>query len=302
MSKQKGNMSDYDSSQIQVLDGLEAVRKRPGMYIGSTGYDGVHHLIKEIADNSIDEAIAGYATKVSVTMLEDGGIRIDDDGREVPATYLIDKNKSRVWAQEQAAAWVAAQEAREAEEAAAAEAVEAEDAEAAEPTAEEIEAIVANLLIGEWTEDGVGTLTVKEGGTFTLALANDVVVEGTWVETGPGAAELRFENGVTFAMTIDADGGIQLIDTTDPEAVQAAQAQAVELAEAAAAAQAKEAASKARNTAVSAVTLQVIGTAMGIGPLVAILNAAGLASWFAETGFVKEVVKLGDKIADIFGW
>lgn len=76
--------NSYDGSQIQVLEGLEPVRKRPGMYIGSTGYDGVHHLIKEIADNSIDEAIAGYATKVEVVILEDGGIRIGDNGRGIP--------------------------------------------------------------------------------------------------------------------------------------------------------------------------------------------------------------------------
>lgn len=74
----------YDGSQIQVLEGLEPVRKRPGMYIGSTGYDGVHHLIKEIADNSVDEAIAGYATKVEVIILEDGGITITDNGRGIP--------------------------------------------------------------------------------------------------------------------------------------------------------------------------------------------------------------------------
>lgn len=74
----------YDASQIQVLEGLEPVRKRPGMYIGSTGYDGVHHLIKEIADNGIDEAIAGYASKVEVTLLSDGGVRVSDDGRGVP--------------------------------------------------------------------------------------------------------------------------------------------------------------------------------------------------------------------------
>lgn len=83
MSKQTDNQS-YDGSQIQVLEGLEPVRKRPGMYIGSTGYDGVHHLIKEIADNSIDEAIAGYATKVEVVLLEDGGVQITDDGRGIP--------------------------------------------------------------------------------------------------------------------------------------------------------------------------------------------------------------------------
>ncbi len=80
----KTNDGSYDGSQIQVLEGLEPVRKRPGMYIGSTGYDGLHHLIKEIADNSIDEAIAGYATKVDVVILEDGGITITDDGRGIP--------------------------------------------------------------------------------------------------------------------------------------------------------------------------------------------------------------------------
>lgn len=80
----KTDDGSYDASQIQVLEGLEPVRKRPGMYIGSTGYDGVHHLIKEIADNSIDEAIAGYATRVDVTILEDGGITISDDGRGIP--------------------------------------------------------------------------------------------------------------------------------------------------------------------------------------------------------------------------
>jgi DNA gyrase subunit B len=84
MAKQKHDDGSYDSSQIQVLEGLEPVRKRPGMYIGSTGYDGVHHLIKEIADNSIDEAIAGYASRVDVTILEDGGITITDDGRGIP--------------------------------------------------------------------------------------------------------------------------------------------------------------------------------------------------------------------------
>jgi DNA gyrase subunit B len=88
MAKQKIDDGSYDGSQIQVLEGLEPVRKRPGMYIGSTGYDGVHHLIKEIADNSIDEAIAGFASKIDVTILEDGGLRVDDDGRGIP----VDKN------------------------------------------------------------------------------------------------------------------------------------------------------------------------------------------------------------------
>ena len=82
MAKQKADA--YDASQIQVLEGLEPVRKRPGMYIGSTGYDGVHHLIKEIADNSIDEAIAGFATRVDVLLQEDGGVTISDNGRGIP--------------------------------------------------------------------------------------------------------------------------------------------------------------------------------------------------------------------------
>lgn len=87
MATQKTDIA-YDGSQIQVLEGLEPVRKRPGMYIGSTGFDGVHHLIKEIADNSIDEAIAGYATRVDVKILADGGMTISDDGRGIP----IDKH------------------------------------------------------------------------------------------------------------------------------------------------------------------------------------------------------------------
>lgn len=76
--------SEYGSQDIQVLEGLEPVRKRPGMYIGSTGSVGLHHLIKEIADNSIDEAIAGFATEVKVTLLADGGCRVEDNGRGVP--------------------------------------------------------------------------------------------------------------------------------------------------------------------------------------------------------------------------
>ncbi len=88
MTKQKVDDGSYTGAQIQVLEGLDPVRKRPGMYIGSTGYEGLHHLIKEIADNSIDEAIAGYATKVSVTILDDGGVRVEDNGRGIP----IDKH------------------------------------------------------------------------------------------------------------------------------------------------------------------------------------------------------------------
>ena len=85
---------EYDSSEIQVLEGLEPVRVRPGMYIGSTGYDGLHHLIKEIADNSIDEAIAGEAKKVEITILEDGGVKVEDDGRGIPVDIHPKTKKS----------------------------------------------------------------------------------------------------------------------------------------------------------------------------------------------------------------
>ncbi|MFT4142822.1 MAG: DNA gyrase subunit B [Mobilitalea sp.] len=77
-------MEQYNGSQIVVLEGLEAVRKRPGMYIGSTGPRGLHHLIWEIIDNGIDEHLAGYCTKIDVTLLKDGGIEISDNGRGVP--------------------------------------------------------------------------------------------------------------------------------------------------------------------------------------------------------------------------
>ncbi len=93
MAKQKPTTA-YDAAQIQVLEGLEPVRKRPGMYIGSTGYDGVHHLIKEIADNSIDEAIAGHATKITVTLLADGGLSVADDGRGIPVDKHAKTGKS----------------------------------------------------------------------------------------------------------------------------------------------------------------------------------------------------------------
>ena len=85
---------EYDSSEIRVLEGLEPVRLRPGMYIGSTGYDGLHHLIKEIADNAIDEAIAGFANKIDITILNDGGIRIDDNGRGIPVDIHPKTGKS----------------------------------------------------------------------------------------------------------------------------------------------------------------------------------------------------------------
>jgi DNA gyrase subunit B len=90
VAKQK----NYDSDDIQVLEGLEPVRKRPGMYIGGTGFDGLHHLIKEIADNSVDEAIAGYAKELKVYLLADGGIRVEDDGRGIPVGKVAKTGKS----------------------------------------------------------------------------------------------------------------------------------------------------------------------------------------------------------------
>jgi DNA gyrase subunit B len=92
VSKQK----DYSADQIQVLEGLEPVRKRPGMYIGGTGIEGLHHLVWEIIDNGIDEALAGHATAVSVKLRSDGGVTVIDDGRGIPTDIHPKTGKSTV--------------------------------------------------------------------------------------------------------------------------------------------------------------------------------------------------------------
>jgi DNA gyrase subunit B len=92
----KSRTSGYDAKDITVLEGLEAVRKRPGMYVGSTGALGLHHLVYEVVDNSVDEALAGFCSKVSLTIHPDNSVTVADNGRGIPVAMMAKEKKPAV--------------------------------------------------------------------------------------------------------------------------------------------------------------------------------------------------------------